>query len=180
MTNKVVDLREARLLIAVKRGFRNWRGCFGEEFGVETRLSQVSAEALSQLAQGKGKGTFYIYDLIMSLQNLGSGFEFDDLSPKNKMAVIDRYLFLLDRIRFECMKRLGWLETYPGEDRSLVALVMDFERLAPRLQAEIPLLHPAHPGYEEYTSLNPLDRESFVRKLIPKALKEIQDDASTL
>lgn len=178
--NKVIDLREAKLLMAVKRGFRNWRSRFGEPFGVETRLSQISAQAISLLAQGKGKGTFYIYDLIMNLQNLGSGLQFDDLSPRNKMAVIDRYLFILDRIRFECMKRLGWLKTYPGEDRTLVSLITDFETLAPRLQAEIPLLHPGHPGYEEYTSLNPLDREAFIRKLIPKALRVIQDDASTL
>jgi hypothetical protein len=37
----------------------------------------------------------------MNLLTLGSGFEFDELHSKQKMAVVDRYLFLLDRIRFE-------------------------------------------------------------------------------
>jgi hypothetical protein len=177
---KVVDLKEAKLLLAVKRGFRNWKGRFQQDFDIETRLSDVSAEALSFLAQGREKGSFYIYDLIMSLQNLGSGFEFDALNPGQKMAVIDRYLFLLDRIRFECMKRLGWLESYPGEGIPMVTLMADFERLAPSLQAEVPLLRSTHPGYREYVALHPLDREAFIRRLIPKAVKEIQDAASTL
>ena len=97
----VVDIRKARLSVAVRRGFRNWKSQLNEEFGLETRLSQLSQKTLTFLAQGRDKSTFYLYDLIMNLQNLGSGFEFNDLNPKEKMAVIDRYLFLMDRIRFE-------------------------------------------------------------------------------
>jgi hypothetical protein len=178
--SRVIDLEEGRLLMAVKRGFRNWVSRFGERFDSETRLGQLSAKTVSHLAQGKEKGTFYLYDLIMSLGNLGSGFEFNDLSPKQKMAVIDRYLFLLDQIRFECMKRLGWLESYPGEDFPLVELVMRFEELGPRIQAKIPLLSRDHSGYQDYCALNTFDREAFVRKLIPRAIKEIQDSSTTL
>jgi hypothetical protein len=172
---QVIDLEEGRLLMAVKRGFRNWSGRFGESFGTKTLLSHISSKTLFHLAQGKDKGTFYLYDLIMHLQGLGSGFEFNELSPGHKMAVIDRYLFLLDRIRFECMKRLGWLEDYPGEEFTLVEMVLQFESLAPRLQSRVPLLSRDHPLYEEYALLNTLDREAFVRKLIPAALKEVQD-----
>ena len=172
---RVIDLEEGRLLMAVKRGFRNWVSRFGENFDVQTRLCDVSFKTLSYLAQGKEKGTFYLYDLIMSLQKMGSGFEFNDLNPKQKMAVIDRYLLLLDLIRFECMKRLGWLESYPGEEFALVDLVTHFEEWAPGLQAKIPLLSRSHSGYEAYCAMNTFDREAYVRKLIPRALKEIQD-----
>lgn len=161
--------------MAVRRGYRNWTGRFGEAFGLKTRLSDISSKTLFYLAQGKDKGTFYLYDLIMNLQNLGSGFEFNELSPKQKMAVIDRYLFLLDRTRFECMKRLGWLESYPGEEISLVELIMRFDQVAPGLQAKVPLLSQDHPGYDSYADMNTFDKDAFVRKLIPKALKEIQD-----
>ena len=105
--SQVIDLEESRLLVAARRGYRNWSSFFKEDFGVATRLSQISLKTLSFLAQGREKGTFYIYDLVMGLKGLGSGFEFAELSPKKKMVVIDLYLFLLDRIRFECMKRLG-------------------------------------------------------------------------
>ena len=131
--SQVIDLEESRLLVNARKGFRNWSGFFKEEFGVETRLSKISSKTLSFLAQGREKGTFYIYDLIMNLKGLGSGFEFAELSPKKKMIVIDLYLFLLDRIRFECMKRLAWLKSYPGEQLTLVELIVNFDKLAPSL-----------------------------------------------
>lgn len=176
----IIDLEEARLINAAKKGYRNWTTRFKEKFGLNTVLSQISIETLSYLAQGEGKGTFYLYDLIMNLLGLGSGFEFDELSPKNKMIVVDRYLFLLDRIRFECMKRLGWLERYPGEGIALVRFVTHFDQLAPILQAETPHLSQSYPGYDNYSAMNTLDREVFVRKLIPIALQEIEGYSTTL
>jgi hypothetical protein len=177
---QVIDLEYGRLLIAVKKGFRNWTSRFKEEFGLETRLSGISSKTLSCLAQGREKDAFYLYDLIMNLQNLGTGFEFNELSPKNKMTVIDQYLFLLDRIRFECMKRLEWLASYPGEEFTLVELITRFDKLAPGLQAKVPVLSPARPGYKAYSAMNTLDKDAFVRRLIPIALKEIENYSTTL
>ena len=177
---QVIDLKEGRLLIAVKRGYRNWESRFNEEFGLKTRFAQISFKTLSFLAQGKDKGTFYLYDLIMNLHGLGSGFEFNELSPKKKMVIIDQYLFLLDQIRFECMKRLGWLRSYPGEDFALVELITKFDRLAPSLQAKIPALSQDHAGYEQYSTMNTYDKEGYIRKLIPEVLKEVQDYSTTL
>lgn len=171
----IVDLEAGRLAIAAKKGYRNWVSRFGERFGLNTKLSDVSQPTLSFLAQGKDKGTFYLYDLIMNLESLGSGFEFNEMSAKNKMAVIDRYLFVLDRIRFECMKRLGWIEHYPGEHLSIVELITRFDEVGPGLQARVPTLSPAHPGYNHFSSLNTFDQEAYVRKLIPMVLKKIQD-----
>ena len=177
---EVIDLEEARLLMAVKKGYRNWRKGFEEEFGTETRLSQISWKTLSYLALGSIKASFYLHDLIMSHKNMGSGLDFKNLSSTKKMAVVDQYLFLLDRMRFECMKRLGWLESYPGENLTLVELVTKFDDLAPTLQARIPLLSKNHPDYEQYLKTSTFDREAFIRKLIPKALSEIQDSSTTL
>jgi len=176
----VVDLEKARLEKMAQRGYRNWVSQLGEDFQLETRPSHISVEALRVLGQGKETSAFYLYDLIMNLQNLGSGFEFNELNPKDKMAVIDRYLFLLDRIRFEYMKRLGWLEDYPGEDFTLVDLIIRFEQLAPALQAKTPTLSRNHPAYSRFSKMKDLEREEFIRKLIPKALIKIQDHSTTL
>jgi len=116
----------------------------------------------------------------MSLKDLGSGFEFNELDPKSKMAVIDLHLFLLDRIRFECMKRLGWLDSYPGEAFTLVELITEFNRLAPGLQTKIPLLSRNHPDYKEFSSINAFDKEGLIRKLIPRLMKEIEGYSDTL
>jgi hypothetical protein len=177
---RIIDMEEGRLLLAVKRGFRNWTSRFKEDFGPDTRLCHLSIKTLSCLAHGRDKGAFYLYDLIMSLKNLGSGFEFHELDPKNKMAVMDLHLFLLDRVRFECMKRLGWLETYPGEEFTLVELIVQFERLAPGLQARIPLLSQDHPAYTRFSAANAFDKEGVIRRLIPGLMKEIEGYSDTL
>jgi hypothetical protein len=177
---RVIDIEDGRLMKAARRGYRNWISRFNEEFDMQTRLSQISVETLSCLAQGGEDGTFYLFDLIMSLQELGSAFEFHELGSKQKIEVIDRYLFLLDRIRFECMRRLGWLESYPGEDVALVELIRSFDGLAPDLQAKVPRLSKSHPAYGRYRSMNTLDRETLIRKMIPKALKKLADQSTTL
>ncbi|MCJ7594789.1 MAG: hypothetical protein MUO52_08485 [Desulfobacterales bacterium] len=180
MMTEVVNMETARLGLAVKRGYRNWRSQFQEDFGLETRLSDLSARTLALLCQGRDRSTFYIFDLIMNLKNLGSGLEFTDLNTKEKMALMDRYLFLLDRIRFEYMKRLGWLEEYPGEECSIVELITQYERLAPGLEAKVPQLSQDHEAYQEFCNMNAFEREELIRKLIPKALKALQDHSTTL
>jgi hypothetical protein len=177
---EIIDLKKARMESATRKGFRNWVSRFEEDFSAETRLNQVSLKTLSFLAQGKDETMFYLYDLIMNLEDLGSGFEFRQLDGRRGMEVMDRYLFLLDRIRFEYMKRLGWLQSYPGEEFTLVELIMRFDRMALSLQAKPPLLSPEHPAYQEYCNMDPRERQEFIRKLIPKALKKIQSQSTTL
>lgn len=178
--SQVIELEKARLSFAARRGYRNWISTFDEEFDVSTKLSDLSVVTLAYLAHAQDRSTFYLYDLIMNIEGLGSGLEFNQLPGDKKMAVIDRYLFVLDRIRFECMKRLGWLDSYPGEVLPLVEMIARFEEIAPALHARIPLLSKRHPAFETYSSLNSFDQETFIRKLIPKALKEIQDYSTTL
>lgn len=174
-----IHLEKARKELAARRGFRNWKSRFSEEFGIETVLPQISIRSLTMLAEGKDNSTFYLLDLIMNLQNLGSGFEFNDLPPKNKMRVMDSYLFLLDRVRFEWMKRLGWLEGYPGEELPIVDLAFGAEELVSRLQSRTPVLSRHHPMFDEYRNMNGFEREELVRKLIPHALKAIEDQSTT-
>jgi len=88
VANRVVQISRARLESLVRKGFRNWKTQFHEDFDIHT-----------------------LFDLIMNLLDFGSGFEFNSLQSAKKMAVMDRYLFLLDQIRFEYLKRLGWLDS---------------------------------------------------------------------
>ena len=175
----VVDIGKAKIEMTVRRGYRNWSSRFGEDFGLSTRLSHISLRTLEHLAEGRENSTFYLYDLIMGLENLGSGFEFNELHPKEKMFVLDRHLFLLDRVRFEYMKRLGWLDSYAGEEFTVVEVITKFEDLAPGLQAKTPLLHEDHLQYGEYCKMTPFEKEEFIRKLISKALMKMKDHSTT-
>jgi len=180
MSDKVIHLNDARLERHTKRAFRNWESRFGESFGPGTTIEQISDKTLAFLAEGRNKSSFYLLDLIMNVIGMGSAFDFNELPPKEQIAVMDRHLFLLDLIRYEYMKRLGWLESYPGEESTLVELVVDFERLAPGLRADTPTLSPNHPAYEAFCAASTLEKEELIRKLIPKALEMIQDSSTTL
>ena len=177
---RVVQIDKVRLEAAVKRGFRNWNSQFKDDFDMKSRLSHLTDETLAFLAKGKDTSLFYLYDLIMCLKNLGSGFEFNELNSDDKMMVVDIYLFLLDRIRFECMKRLGWLSRYPGDDLTLVELVIQFDDIGQMLQAKLPEMDTSYPGYGTFVSLNEFEKEEFIRRLIPEALKKIRDQSNTL
>ncbi|MFO7785008.1 MAG: hypothetical protein ACQET7_14155 [Thermodesulfobacteriota bacterium] len=169
--DQVVDLEKARRESSVRRGYRNWRSRFGEEFGEATRAKDLSASTLLFLSQGTEETAFYLYDLIMNLLRLGSGFEIRELSPEDRIGVMDRYLFLLDRLRFELMRRLGWVDAYPGENHSLAELITSYQALAPAMQARVPDLSSEHPDYPAYCAVTALEKESFIRKLIPAALE---------
>jgi len=176
----VVDLEKARLDAAVNRGYRNWKTRFREDFGSQTRLVHLSFETLAFLAGGKGKSTFYLFDLIMGVDGLGSGFEFHDLESTKKIAVMDRYLFLLDRVRFEYMRRIGWLEGYPGEEYTIVELVRQFERIGANLQVGAPELTKTHPDYGRFCNMTAFEKEEFLRKLMAKAIQEMENHSTTL
>ncbi len=177
---RVISLEKGKSHILAKKAFRNWRSRFKEDFTTKTRLTHISIETLAFLAQGKDKSTFYLYDLVMGLNHLGSGFEFNELSPGNKMRVIDQYLFLLDRIRYECMKRLGWVVRYAGEEIPLVELITRFDTLAPNLQAQVPMMNRDFSGAKEFFSVSAYEKEGVVRKLIPRLLKELQSVTQTV
>jgi len=170
----IVDLQKARQDKKARRGYRNWAKRFKEDFGLSTRLSHISDKTLAFLASDKGDSSFYLYDLIMNLQGMGSGLEFNHLGTKEKMMVMDRYLFLLDRIRFEYMKRLGWLDRYAGEGFTLVELVLEFDQLAPAMHAECPVLREDHPDYTRFREMKSFEKEGFIRKLLFSALKEME------
>jgi hypothetical protein len=176
----IIDLQQRRTVRDAKRAFRNWKNRFKEDFGVDTTLSGISMPTLSFLARGRDDSTFYLYDLIMNLRGMGSGFEFNVLTPEEKMHVTDQYLFLLDQFRYECMRRIRWVQNCPAEEFTLVELIEGFDSIAPAVQAKIPSLVDSHPRYGEFMELRAIEKESFIRGLIPAALKELDHCCSTL
>ncbi len=171
--SEIVDIEKARLEIKAKKGFKNWNTRFECFFGISTRMEDIPDKALSFLAEGSQESNACYYDLIMGLKDPGLDFSFNELEPADKMAVIDIHLFLLDRARYEYMKRLGWLACYPGEEYPIAELVLSFRDLAPDIQARPPVLSRSHPCYREYISKNLFEKEEIIRKLIPEALNKI-------
>ncbi|MBF0527404.1 MAG: hypothetical protein HQK56_20165 [Deltaproteobacteria bacterium] len=84
---------------------------------------------------------------------------------------MDVHLFILDQIRFECMRRLDWITGFAGEQYPLVTLVLECDSIKPGFQPFFPDLKSTHPKYEDFMRLGKMDGESVLRREIPRAIE---------
>jgi hypothetical protein len=169
---KVVFLESFKKQKAAQRGFREWRSRFKSLpfLDEHTRWSDLPDELILFLAEDDLEGRQIIHDLLMGALALGNGYEFESLSPEKLMPLLDIYFLLLDQIRFECMRRIGWVEEIPQGERSIIELINEYGRTINPALIDPPRLTEAHPSYPEYARLPELDQKVFVRKTIPAAI----------
>ncbi len=113
---EVIDLERFRARVSADQGFRTWLGRFKEQFGPETRFEDLSPTTLLYLASPGEDNLYVFFDLIMGSRGLGGSLRFrlDDLEYAVKLKIMDTAFALVDRVRFELMRRLGWVEAVPG------------------------------------------------------------------
>jgi hypothetical protein len=170
---EVIDLERFRAKVAADQGFRTWLARFEEQFGPETRLRDLSPSTLLYLASPGEENLYVCFDLVMGSRGLGGSvrFRLDDLEYATKMKIMDTAFALVDRVRFELMRRLGWVEEeIPGGESPLIQLVQRAWSRETDFAQEVPRLSLDHPDYAAYARLNSLDRVVFVRRLIPQAV----------
>lgn len=174
---EIIDLERFRAKLAADQGFRTWLTRFKEQFGPETRLKDLSPQTLLYLAT-PGEDHLYVYfDLIMGARGLGGSLRFrlDDLDHDIKLKIMDSAFALVDRVRFEVMRRLNWVEAAPGMDTPIIELVQQAWRRGTPFAREVPRLNPQHPQYDTYAKLTPIDKAVFIRRLIPRAVAHFQE-----
>jgi len=164
-------MREKRQQLTAKRGFEGWSRRFSETFDEHTRLKDLSDVTLGKLIQPGEESSSAINEFIMGVQKLGTGARFHFLENLDKMAIMDITLFLLDQLRFEAMRRLGWLEDLPASGIPLVDLVAEFPDRFSVTKHQTPPLSSNHPSYEQYEQTFEGDRSTFIRRLIPELLE---------
>jgi hypothetical protein len=111
------------------------------------------------------------YDLIMSSQRLGVGHEFEAQSYDRLTKLMNAYFFIIDQARFECMRRLGWLDRVPRGERPIIEVVMDSDTYDYGGLLEAPEPKPAHPAYDEDMRTGGIDRAALVRRSFPEAIR---------
>ncbi len=173
---ELIDLEKFRRRLMADKGFRTWLTRFKEQFGPDTRLSDLSPGTLLYLATPGDENLYVFFDLIMGACGLGGSarFRLDDLDPATKLKIMDTAFALIDRVRFEVMRRLGWVEEVPDQDTPLIALVQAAWSREAAFAGAVPALAPHHPEYETYRKLSPIDRRVFIRRLIPRAVAEFR------
>jgi len=173
---EVVDLERFRRKLAADKGFRTWLRRFQDQFGPDTRLSDLAPETLLYLATPGEENLYVYFDLVMGAMGLGGAvrFRLDHLEAPVKLRIMDTAFALMDRVRFELMRRLGWVEGLPDGDTPLIALVQEAWQQGAAFARQVPPLVPGHPDYEAYQKLTALDQGTVVRRLIPRAVAQFQ------
>jgi hypothetical protein len=167
----IVNLKSYRTKAVQKRGLAPWEKRFGETFKEHTCFPDLSEKTIYALAvPGEGSNTAF-YELIMGILNIGKPAKFYYLEKDEQLRVVDIHLFLADQVRFEMMRRLQWLNSNPCDTYALLDMVQDFDRLRELCRSAPPQLSPLHPEFKIYNALTEGDKESFVRRLLPKALE---------
>ena len=169
---EVIQLESFKRKQAATRGFKSWSKRFGDKLDEQTRLSDLSDNTLLFLISPGDQNIFALYELVMGVKNLGTASDFFHLDKAVKMEVIDISIYLLDQLRFECMRRLDWLESGAGQPLPIVELVVQYPLLKGQGPASIPTLKESHPKSEVYRGLPELEKETFLRKQIPEAINE--------
>jgi len=169
---EVIHLDSFKRKQAAIRGFRSWRRRFKEELDDQSRLSDLSDKTLYFLISPGDQNIFALYELVMGVKDLGTASDFFHLDKAEKMDVVDISIYLLDQLRFECMRRLDWMRGDTGEQLPIVDLIEQYPVLKQYGPKSIPPLNKSHPKYQIFSSLSELEQETFIRKQIPEAIKE--------
>jgi hypothetical protein len=172
----ILEMQQQRRRIMARRGFAGWAKRFPDLLDEHTCLADLSDSTLRALSQSGESASILIHDLVIRLRGLGSGARFHDLGREARMTVMDVSLLLLDQIRFEVMRRLGWVEDSPVFRLPILDLVESFPVAGSTIANQTPGLVRSHPLYPEYQEVFEGDRSGFVRRLIPEALDAFQEE----
>jgi hypothetical protein len=167
---KVVDLNAFREKALEQKCFGPWQKRFGEAFGAHTRIADLPDKVILGLAQPGDTSSTAFYELIMGALDLGPAAKFFHLSNDEQMRVVDIHLLLADHVRFEMMRRIGWLDEAPGAAVEMIDLIRQFETFKQALRRP-PFLNSSHPEYAAYAQLADGDKDVFVRRMLREAVE---------
>ena len=168
---EVIELDSFKRKQAAIRGFRSWARRFKEKLDEQTSLSDLTDKTLFFLISPGDQNIFALYDLVMGVKDLGNTSDFFQLDKAEKMDVIDISIYLLDQLRFECMRRLAWLESSSANKVPIVELIEQYPQLREEGTTLVPPLLESHPKYQIFKRLSELEKETFIRKQIPEAIE---------
>ena len=171
---KVISLESLKIHKAAQRGFKEWQRRFQSLpiLDEHSLWSHLPDDLILFLAEDTDGSREILHDLLMGSLGLGNGYEFESLPSEKLLHLLDVNFILIDQIRFECMRRLGWILEIPLAHMPIIGLIREFGHSDLPLLTPIPELTPSHPDFSEYASLNEMEKRTFIRRMIPEAVKQ--------
>lgn len=175
-----VSLQSHKMKKAAQRGFREWRRLLPGlgEADEQTRIMDLPDEALLYLSEDVPQSRVLIYDLLMGVYRLGSGYEFESLAPDQVSMLLDPFFLITDLLRFECLRRLGWAYPAPGAAMPLIELVLAIRNGVPPDLQGAPELTSDHPAFKLLQHPSLLEQAVFLRRHIPEAVSRFREKIS--
>lgn len=168
--SKLIQMEEFRRQQWAERAFARWQRRVGFTPDADTRLADIDNAGLMALADLDDNAALALYDLVLGVRNWGPGEKFHYLESWRKMEALDAYLFLADQVRFEVMRRLGWVVGLAGEDRTLLELAAHPREIQADSRLKVPRLQPDYHRYDDLEQQYSVEPAAAVRSIIPEAL----------
>jgi hypothetical protein len=172
---KVVKLQTYREKALKQRCFGPWEKRFGESYDIATGLRDLSDKTIYYLSLPGDHSTHAFYELIMGVLDLDQTAGFHYLENADQLNVVDIHLFVADQVRFELMRRLGWVTSYSADKNTLLEMVQKCAELRATAREIPPALAESHPEYIDYQELTRGDKEVFIRRLLQEALEVFKE-----
>lgn len=174
--SEIVFLKSYKLKRAAQKGFKKWQSLFDAMpyLDENTKWSDLPDRLILFLCEDSTESRLKIYDLLMGSHGLGRGCDFESLPSHQLLPLLDVHLFIMDQVRFECMRRLGWVENILQEDKPIIEQVLDAAKLQLAGMLATPRPDRKHPAYREYFKANNFDRGALIRRYIPDAIRQFK------
>ncbi len=177
---KVVSFASHKFRKAADRGFGEWQRRFSSItfFDEHTRWTDLPDEVILFFCEETPASKHSLYGLIMNAQQLGSAHDFETQPFDRLSTLLNVYFFITDQVRFECMRRLGWVEVVPKGDQPIIEVAMTAATYDYASLLETPAPTPVHPCHAEDVRSNGMDRAALVRRYAPRAVEQFSAKTS--
>lgn len=167
---KVVSLEQFKQERLFRGSFAHWPRRLDYTPRPGVRLRDLPDRVLAHLAELDNAATLALYDLVLGVRGLGPAERFSELPSRQRVEALDSFLFLADQVRFELMRRLGWVGELVVEGKTLLEMAGRGRSIPAGAEAAVPQLLPTCPRYQELAERLRYEPAAVVRSLIPEAL----------
>lgn len=173
---QIIPLEKHRHGKAAISAFCEWRAFVppSVELNEHTTWSCLPDELILTLCEDLEEGRYLIFQLVLGF--LGeAGFRDERQLPSNRiLRLLDLYFLILEGARFECMRRIGWVEPSPLSNTPILAPLLLCHGRASRGLLKSPRLTRLHPGYTEDNRGLGIDRKAVSRRNIQESIQVLR------